>query len=79
MKKYVAIAGTAGVLFIYFFMILVVFPGEFSSLKVIEPQPTHSVSLSTNEITLGESFKIEVDMSNRNDFADILLTSVIFS
>ena len=59
-------------------MTLVILPEEYRSHKVIEPQPTHSVSVSTDEITLGESFTVEINMNNGNDFADILLTSIGF-
>lgn len=59
-------------------MTLVILPEEYRSHKVIAPQPIHSVDISADEITLGESFTVEVNMNNRNDFADILLTSVGF-
>ena len=73
------IAGTlAVVLFVYFFMTLVILPEEYRSHKIVEPQPIHSVIISEDEISLGESFKIEIEMKNQNDFADIVLTSVGF-
>ena len=65
-------------LFVYFFMTLVILPQEYLSHKIIEPQPTHTVTLSNDEISLGESFKIEIEIENKNDVADILITSVAF-
>ena len=78
MKLYVLVVTLAVILFVYFFMTLVIFPEEYRSHKVIQPQPIHSVQISDDEITLGESFKIEIEMTNQNDFADIVLTSVGF-
>ena len=78
MKIYVIGGALAAVLFVYFFMTLVILPEEYRSHKIVEPQPIHSTSVSENEIILGDSFKIEIEMENQNDFADIVLTSVGF-
>lgn len=78
MKLYLIVGSLAVILFVYFFMTLVILPEEYSSHKVIEPQPIHTVTISNDEITLGDSFKIEIEMINQNDFADIVLTSVGF-
>ena len=78
MRIYVIASSVAAILFVYFFMTLVILPEEYRSQKIVEPQPIHSTSISENEITLGDSFKIEIEMQNQNDFADIVLTSVGF-
>ena len=78
MKIYVITGAVAAVLFVYFFMTLVILPEEYRSHKIVEPQPIHYTSVSESEITLGDSFKIEIEMQNQNDFADIVLTSVGF-
>ena len=78
MKKYLISGAIIGGLCIYFFMALVVLPQEYLSHKIIEPQPIQSVTLSNDEITLGESFTIEIEIENKNDISDILLTSVGF-
>ena len=78
MKIYIIAGALAAILFVYFFMTLVILPEEYRSHKVIEPQPTHSIVISEDEITLNDSFKIEIEMQNQNDFADIVLTSVGF-
>ena len=76
--KILIISALTAILIVYFLMTLVVLPEEYRSLKLIEPQPIHSVIVSEDQITLGESFKIEIEMENQNDFADIVLTSVGF-
>lgn len=78
MKKFLISGAIIAVLFVYFFMTLVIFPQEYLSHKVIEPQPIQTVTLSVNDISLGESFKISIDTENKNDVADILITSVAF-
>ena len=78
MKKYLISGAIIGGLCVYFFMTLVVLPQEYLSHKIIEPQPIQSVTLSNDEITLGEYFTIEIEIENKNDISDILLTSIGF-
>lgn len=78
MKVYIIAGSIAIVLFVYFFMTLVILPEEYRSHKIVEPQPIHSAVVSEDEIPLGASFKIEIETTNENDFADIVLTSVGF-
>src|SRR3972149_10188339 len=78
MKKFLISGVMITVLFVYFFTTLVIFPQEYLSHKVIEPQPIQNVTLSVNNISLGESFKISIETENKNDVADILITSVAF-
>ncbi len=78
MKKGVIFGGVVVALSVYFFMALVIYPDEYLSHAVIEPQPIQSTSISTNEITLGESFDIQINIENKNDVADILITSIAF-
>ena len=78
MKKFLISGVMITVLFVYFFTTLVIFPQEHLSHKVIEPQPIQNVTLSVNNISLGESFKISIETENKNDVADILITSVAF-
>ena len=78
MKKVTILVGLIIALFAYFFMTLVIFPQEYLSRQVINPQPTHTVKLSDDKITLGKSFVIKIDAENKNDVADILITSVAF-
>ena len=78
MKKFLISGAIIAGLFVYFFMTLVIFPQEFLSMGIIEPQPIHLVSQSADQITLGDSFEIEIQVTNQNDIADILITSVGF-
>lgn len=78
MKNAVILGGIIVALFVYFFMTLVIFPQEYLSHEVINPQPTHTVKLSDDKIMLGKSFVIQIDVENKNDVADILITSVAF-
>jgi len=77
-KKQIISAGIVAALVVYFSMTLVVFPQEFASKTPIEPQPTHSISLTDEQIKLGQSFHIEIQIENQNDVSDILITSVAF-
>ena len=78
MQKFLISGAIIAGLFVYFFMTLVIFPQEYLSHSVIEPQPTQTVTLSADEISLGESFAIEIEIENKNDVADILITSTAF-
>jgi hypothetical protein len=65
-------------LVVYFIMTIVIFPQEFLSQGIIEPQPTQEITIDSDEISLGESFQIKVQIINQNDVSDILITSVGF-
>ena len=78
LKKIFIFGGIISALFVYFLMTLVIFPQDYLSQTVIEPQPSHEISIDSNEISLGESFQIEVQIINKNDISDILITSVGF-
>jgi len=65
-------------LLVYFTMTLVIFPQEFLSQGIIEPQPIQEITINSDEISLGESFQIKVQIKNENDISDILITSVGF-
>ncbi len=63
---------------IYFIFDLAVLPQEFVNKKQLEPKPILLVTLSSEEITIGESFRLDVISKNDGDRADILLVSVGF-
>ena len=65
-------------LLVYFLLTLVIFPQEYLSHNIIEPQPSQEVTIDSNEISLGDSFQIKVQIFNKNDISDILITSVGF-
>ena len=59
-------------------MTLAIFPKEFQSQSIIEPQPIQEIRIDTKEITLGDSFQINAEIINKNDISDILITSIGF-
>lgn len=63
---------------LYFLLTSVVFPQIYLQKSLAEPSPVQSVQISNKEISLGESFSITVDVTNQDDFADILITSIGF-
>ena len=78
MKKILISGSIIAALIVYFIMTLVIFPQEFLAQNTIEPQPTQEITIDSNEISLGESFQIEIQIINKNDISDILITSVGF-
>lgn len=78
LKKIIISVGMVVALAVYFLMILVIFPQEYLSQSIIEPQPTQEIRIDFDEISLGESFQIKVQIINKNDISDILITSVGF-
>lgn len=78
MKKFIIFGTIIIGLSFYFFLGLVIFPQEFLTHEIIKPKPIQYVTFSNEEITLGESFEIEIEVENKNDFADILITSIAF-
>lgn len=78
MRKFVISGGIIAGLFVYFMMTVVILPDEYLSHEIVEPQPIQSTTLSANEISLGESLEIQIEIENKNDVADILITSVAF-
>jgi len=78
LKKILISGGMIIALAIYFIMTLVIFPQEYLSQSVVEPQPIQEITIDSNEIVLGESFQINIQIINKNDISDILITSVGF-
>lgn len=78
MKKILISGGIITALTVYFIMTLVIFPQEYLAHSIIEPQPTQEITIDSNEILLGESFQINIQIINKNDISDILITSVGF-
>lgn len=78
MKKILISGGIIAALVVYFIMTLVIFPQEFLAQNTIEPQPTQEITIDFDEISLGESFLIKMQIINKNDISDILITSIGF-
>ena len=80
LRAIVLAAGVAAALAIYFLMSLYVIPLSFQdSSNPPKPEPIVSaVTLSSQEIALGESLMISVTGTNRGDLADMQIVSVGF-
>lgn len=72
-----ALVGTGAVIAYFVTMILVV-PPIYLDNYTLYPTPTHTVTVSDADIALGESFHIQVDVTNGHDHADLLINSVGF-
>jgi len=78
LNKILISGGIITALVVYFIMTLVIFPQEFLSQSIVEPQPTQEITIDFDEISLGESFLIKMQIINKNDISDILITSIGF-
>ena len=74
MKVLVVIAAVAA----YFAVMVAVVPPLYLESYTSYPAPVHSVTVSDDVISLGESFRLRVDVVNDRDFADFVVTSVGF-
>ncbi len=74
MKVLVVIAAVAA----YFAVMVAVVPPLYLESYTSYPAPVHSVTVSDDAISLGESFRLRVDVVNDRDFADFVVTSVGF-
>ena len=65
-------------IFIYFILTVFILPVQFLSNEQLIPQPYLEVSLSESEISLGESFRLDIVSENRGDYGDIHIVSTAF-
>ena len=63
---------------LYFVLTLFILPDLFLSNTQPVSQPYFDVSVSESELFLGESFRIEIESSNKGDYGDIHIVSVAF-
>jgi hypothetical protein len=59
-------------------MTLFILPSEFLMTEQLVPEPIFEAVLSDSEITLGDSFRLDIISSNTGDYADIHIVSVAF-
>ena len=78
MKLVLVGLGIAVALGIYFMLGLYVLPEQYMMRPQAEPQATLMVHLSDSEISLGNSFEVEMISENIGDMADILILSIAF-
>lgn len=76
MKKIYLVA--ACIMVVYFTLTIFVIPKAYENAPTATPQPRLDVKLSTQKITLGESFEVEVLVSNKGDMADLQTLAVAF-
>ena len=62
----------------YFILTLFVLPEQFLSTEQLVPQPYLEVELSNSDISLGNSFRLDIVSENRGDYGDIHIVSVAF-
>jgi hypothetical protein len=76
LKKIYFIA--AGTMAAYFALVMVVFPYAYQDTKVGVPQPSLEVTLSAQQIQLGESFEMSLVATNLGEEADLQTVTVEF-
>ena len=62
----------------YFILTVFILPPNYLSNDQLIPQPYNETALSDSEISLGESFSIEVISENIGEYGDIHVVSVAF-
>ena len=65
-------------LVVYFTLAVFVLPEAYLSNEQLTPQPIIQVSLSDDEISIGDSFRIDVVSENKGDYGDIHILSTAF-
>lgn len=68
----------AGAMALYFVLAVLVSPPIYSNAEVKVPKPRIEVTLSSDGITLGQSFDVTIKSYNEGDTADMQLVSVAF-
>ena len=70
----------SGFLFLslYFILTVFIFPSEFLMTEQLVPEPSFTAILSETNVTLGDSFHLDIVSVNNGDYADIHIVSVSF-
>ncbi len=63
---------------IYFILTVLLLPVHYLSNEQLAPQPYFEVILSESEISLGESFRLDIVSENIGDYGDIHIVSTAF-
>ena len=77
-KKFLIYLGAFALLFLYFILTIFILPSEFLMTDQLVPEPTFESVLSNSNITLGDSFRLDITSVNNGDYADIHIVSVAF-
>ena len=62
----------------YFSLTVFILPDAYLSNEQLIPKPNFQASLSTEEITLGDSFRLDIISQNVGDYGDIHILSTAF-
>ena len=63
---------------VYFLLSVFVLPEKYLANEQLVPQPYLEVQISSSEISLGDSFRLDVVSENRGDYGDIHIVSIAF-
>lgn len=63
---------------IYFGLTIFALPENFLQKEQLSPSPYFDVEISSQEINLGDSFRIKIESENIGDYGDIHIVSVAF-
>jgi hypothetical protein len=66
------------ILLLYFILTIFVLPSEFLMTEQLIPEPIFQSVISDSEITLGDSFRLDIVSENIGDYADIHIVSIGF-
>ena len=78
MKKLLVIPLIAFSLIVYFGLTVFILPEQYMSNEKLISQPYFEAKLSDDDISLGESFRIDIITQNRGDYGDIHILSTAF-
>ena len=78
MKRFLIYFSAFVILSFYFILTIFVLPSEFLMTEQLVPEPTFQAVLSDSEISLGDSFRLDIVSVNTGDYADIHIVSVAF-
>lgn len=76
LKKIYLVA--ACVMVAYFALAVFVFPQTYQNVTAVHPRPVLDVTLSAQQITLGESFEAKITAYNNGDAADLQIVTIAF-
>ena len=78
MNKFLIYFGAFVILSFYFILTIFILPSEFLMTEQLIPEPIFQATLSDSQITLGDSFRLDIVSVNTGDYADIHIVSVAF-
>ena len=62
----------------YFALTILILPEQYMSNEILISQPQFEVQISHNDISLGESFRLEITTENNGEYGDIHILSTAF-